>query len=108
MRGKLPFPQWILNTPIKVYRTELSDDGEAVEEIIFDGLACYDEKMRQKLDKERRLVTMSGKVIIKGDILPGELIEGFVQVGGAQRTIFSSSRPQNPDGSIFSTELELM
>ncbi|ASA22319.1 hypothetical protein [Paenibacillus donghaensis] len=108
MRGKLPFPHWILNTPVQVYQTKTSRYGEPVEELIFDGLCCYDEKMRQKLDKERRLVTLSGRVIIQGDINPGKLIEGLVRIGGAERTIFSASRPQNPDGSVFSTELELM
>lgn len=66
MFGKLPFPKWILNTPIQVLRTQTSEDGEPVEELIFSGLCSYEEKMRQKLDKERRLVTLSGKVIIQG------------------------------------------
>ncbi|MBT2287979.1 hypothetical protein J7E73_02310 [Paenibacillus albidus] len=108
MRGKLPFPHWILKTPVQVYQIQLSEDQGPVEELIFSGLCCYDEKMRQKLDKERRLVTLSGKVIIQGDINPGKLIEGLVRIGGAERTIFSAARPQNPDGSVFSTELELM
>lgn len=108
MRGKLPFPKWILKTPVKVYQTETSEDGEPVEELLFSGLCCHDEKMRQKLDKERRLVTLSGKVIIQGDINPGKLIEGLVRFGEIERPIFSASRPQNPDGSVFSTELELM
>lgn len=107
MRGKLPFPKWILVTPIKVYQTELSEDGEPVEELIFDGLCSYDEKIRQTLDKERRLVTLSGKVIIQGDIAPDKLIEGYVVIGGGQRSIFRAARPRNPDGSVFSTELEL-
>ncbi|WP_375103773.1 hypothetical protein ACDZ28_32705 [Paenibacillus sp. RS8] len=108
MKGKLPFPKWILKTPVKVYQTYTSEDGEPVEELIFDGLCCHDEKMRQKLDKERRLVTLSGKVIIKGDINPGKLIEGLVKFGEIERPIFRAIRPQNPDGSVFSTELELM
>ena len=28
MGVKLPFPKWILNTPIKVYQTFINDDGE--------------------------------------------------------------------------------
>lgn len=107
MRGKLPFPMWILKTPIKVYQTEMSEDGEPVEELIFDGLCCLDEKSRQVLDAERRLVRLSGKVILEGDILPGKLIQGFVEIGEDKRTIFRSARPRNPDGSVFSTELEL-
>lgn len=108
MKGKLPFPKWILKTPVKVYQTYTSEDGEPIEELIFDGLCCYEEKMKQKLDKERRLVTLSGKVIIQGDINSGKLIEGLVKFGKIERPIFSASRPQNPDGSVFSTELELM
>lgn len=107
MLGKLPFPKWILNTPVKIYQTELSEDGEPVETLLFDGKAFYEEKTRQILDKERRLVTLSGKVIAEGDINPGRLIEGFIQVGEIKKDIFRSSRPRNPDGSIFSTELEL-
>ncbi|MEK3796117.1 hypothetical protein MKX42_30710 [Paenibacillus sp. FSL R7-0204] len=108
MKGKLPFPRWILKTPVQVYRTHTSEDGEPVEDLIFDGLCSYDAKSKQKLDKERRLVTLAGKVIIQGDILPGELIEGLVRIDGAERSIFSALRPPNPDGSVFSTELELM
>ncbi|BBI32364.1 hypothetical protein [Cohnella abietis] len=108
MLGKLPFPHWILVTPVKVYQTELSEDGESVEELIFDGLSCYDEKIKQTLDAERRLVSLSGKVIIEGDINPDKLIEGVVQIGNVKKTIFRSVRPRNPDGTVFSTELELV
>ncbi|MBP1999753.1 hypothetical protein J2Z69_000772 [Paenibacillus shirakamiensis] len=108
MRGKLPFPNWILVTPIKVYQTELSEDGEPIEELIFDGLCSFDEKSKQTLDKERRLVTLSGKAIIKGDINPEKLIEGYILLGEIQRSIFRAAKPRNPDGSVFSTELELM
>lgn len=104
---KLPFPRWIAKTPVKVYQTQLSEDGEPVEEIIFDGLSCYDEKSRQVMDAERRLVQLSGLVIIEGDINPGKTIEGLVEIGGERKTIYRAKRPRNPDGSVFSTELEL-
>lgn len=107
MRGKLPFPTWILKTPIRVYQTEINEDGEPVEEIIFDGLCCFDQKSKQVMDAERRLVRLTGKVIIQGDILPGKQIEGYVKFGEDKRSIYSSARPYNPDGSVFSTELEL-
>ncbi|MDU5143521.1 hypothetical protein ACE3MS_31195 [Paenibacillus dendritiformis] len=104
---RFPFPKWNQVTPVKVYQTELSEDGEPVEDLIFDGLCCYDEKSRQVLDSERRLVLLSGLIIIEGDINPGKVIEGFVQIGAEQKTIFRTRRPRNPDGSVFSTELEL-
>lgn len=108
MPGKFPFPKWILVTPVKVYQTSLNEDGEPAEDLIYDGLCSYNEKSRQTLDAERRLVTLSGKVIIKGDIYPDRLIEGYVQFGEIKKDIFRTQRPRNPDGSVFSTELDLM
>ena len=108
MRGKLPFPRWINNATVQVFRTELSEDGEPGETLIYEGPCNYDEKSKQVLDAERRLVRLSGRVVIEGDIAPGHQIEGLVRVAGAERTIFRTERPRNPDGSVFSTELELM
>lgn len=108
MKGKLPFPKWILNTDLKIFQTKLGEDGGPEESILFDDKAFYEEKTRQTLDKERKLVTLSGKVIVPGDINPGNVIEGCVQVGMVTRDIFRSSRPKNPDGTVFSTELDLM
>ena len=108
MGVKLPFPKWILNTPIKVYQTFINEDGEPVETLLYDGLCNYNEKSKQTLDAERRLVTLSGKVIIEGDINLGKLIEGYIKIGDIKKDIYKSSRPRNPDGSVFSTELELI
>lgn len=104
---RFPFPKWNQVTPIKVYQTELSEDGEPVEEIIHDGLCCYDERSRQVMDAERRLVLLSGLVIIEGDINPGKTFEGYVEIDSERKTIYRVKRPRNPDGSVFSTELEL-
>lgn len=108
MGVKLPFPKWILNTLVKVYQTFINEDGEPVEDLIYDGLCNYNEKNKQTLDAERRLVTLSGKIIIEGDIYPNKLIEGYIKVGDIKKDIYKSSRPRNPDGSVFSTELELI
>lgn len=108
MKGKLPFPKWLLTTPVQIYQTALSEDGEPVATLIYDGLCNYTEKTKQVLDKERKLVTLTGKVIVQGDINPGVPIEGYVQIGQVKQDIFTSIRPRNPDGSVFSTELDLM
>lgn len=104
---KLPFPKWILNVPVKVFATYTNEDSEPVEDLIFDGLASFGEKSRQVLDAEQRLVLLSGKVVLEGDILPGRLIEGLVEIDGVKKTIFRAARPRNPDGTVFSTELDL-
>lgn len=108
MRGKLPFPRWINNATVEVYLTKLSENGEPEETQLYTGPCNYDEKSKQVLDKERRLVRLAGKVIIEGDIAPGQQIEGLVRVSGIERDVFRTERPRNPDGSVFSTELELM
>ncbi|MBY0756514.1 hypothetical protein K5V21_13775 [Clostridium sardiniense] len=108
MGVKLPFPKWILNTPVQIYQTFINEDGEPVEDLIYDGLCNYNEKSRQTLDAERRLVTLSGTVIVEGDINPDKLIEGYIKIGELKKDIYKSSRPRNPDGSVFSTELELI
>lgn len=108
MGVKLPFPKWILNTPVEIYQTYINEDGEPIEDLIYNGLCNYNEKSRQTLDAERRLVTLSGIVIVEGDINPDKLIEGYIKIGELKKDIYKSSRPRNPDGSVFSTELELI
>jgi len=103
---RFPFPRWNQVTPVKVFQTEQGRHGET-ETLIYDDKCFYDERSRQVLDAERRLVLLSGLIIIEGDINPGVVIEGYVVVDGERKNIYRAKRPRNPDGSVFSTELEL-
>lgn len=105
---KFPFPKWNQVTPVKVYQVGTSKYGEPIEDLIFDGLAFYDEKQRQVMNAERQLVLLSGKVIVEGDIRPGQTIEGFVKIGEIEKKVYGAQRPRNPDGTVFSTELDLI
>ena len=49
---KLPFPKWLLKTPVEVYHTYINEDGEPVEELIYKGLSIYNEKGKNTLDAE--------------------------------------------------------
>lgn len=104
---KFPFPDWILVTPIKVYAEIPGEDG-VEDSLIFDGLCNLSEKSKTTLNEQRQVVDLSGKVIIKGDIYPGKPIKGYIDLDGIKKTIYRSRKPRNPDGSIFSTELDLM
>ena len=104
---KLPFPDWCLVTPIKVYAEEETEDG-VDEKLIFDGKCNYSEKTKTTLNEQRQVVELTGKVLLKGDIYPGKLIKGYVVIDGVKRTIFRSRKLRNLDGSIYSTELDLM
>ncbi|MEK4512863.1 hypothetical protein [Paenibacillus sp. FSL K6-2524] len=103
---RFPFPRWNQVTPVKVYQTEQGRTGEK-ETLIYDKKCFYDEKSRQVMDAERRLVLLSGLILIEGDINPGVLIEGYVIIDGERKNIYRAKRPRNPDGTVFSTELEL-
>lgn len=106
MRVKLPFPRFLANTDIKIYSTTLGEDGEE-KTLLYDGKCIYTDKSKQIMSPERQLITLSGKAVIEGDINPGELIRGYVEVNGTKRNIYSTEKPLNPDGSVFSTELNL-
>lgn len=104
---KLPFPDWILVTPIKVYAEIPGEDG-IENALIFEGKCNFSERSKTTLNEQRQVVELSGKAIFKGDIYPGNLIKGYIDLDGIKKTIYRSRKPRNPDGSIFSTELDLM
>jgi hypothetical protein len=103
---KLPFPKWLANIDIKVYSTVLGEDGEE-ETLLFEGKCIYTDKTKQVLNAERQLITLSGKAVIEGDIKPGEKIQGYIKVNNSKKKICTAERPLNPDGTVFSTELNL-
>ena len=104
---KLPFPKWLANTDIEVWFEGVNQDGDYEEKKIFSGKCIYTDKAKQILNAERQLITLSGKVVIEGSIYDG-LFEGYVKVDGIKKKIYSIERPYNPDGTVFSTELNLV
>ena len=103
---KLPFPKWLANTPIEVWFEGINTDGDYEEKIIFEGNCIYTDKAKQVLNAERQLILLSGEVVIEGSIYYGPF-EGYVKVNGIKKKIYSIERPLNPDGTVFSTELNL-
>jgi len=107
---KLPFPDWCLVTPIKVCVEIPKEDG-IQEKLIFNGKCNFSEKSRTTLNEHRQVVELTGKALFKGDIYPGKLIKGYVVIDGNKdnkRTIYRSRKLRNPDGTVYSTELDLM
>jgi len=103
---KLPFPRFLANTDIKVYSTVQGEDGEE-ETLLYEGKCIYTDKSKQVLNAERQLITLSGKAVIEGDIKPDGIIQGFVKVKNTTKKISTAEKPLNPDGTVFSTELNL-
>jgi hypothetical protein len=104
MGMKLPFPKFLANTSIQVYSSYLSEDGEDIEELVFDDKCIYTDKQRQVVTADKQLITLTGKAVIEGNI---PIREGYLLVNGDKKKVVSVERPLNPDGSIFSTELNL-
>jgi hypothetical protein len=67
------------------------------------------EKTEQRLDAERRLISLKGTVYMSGDIAPNlPVIEGgTVTINGRTWSIHSADRPRNPDGTVHHTKLYL-
>lgn len=108
MGMKLPFPKWLAKTDVKVCSTKVNEDGEPEETPLYDGKCIYTDKSRTVLNAEKQLITLTGKVVIEGDIAPNDgIIQGIVEVRGTKKTIYGSERPLNPDGTVYSTELSL-
>ena len=100
---KFPFPDFLLNTPIQVFKSELGEDGPE-EEKVFEGKCIYTDKTKQIMTADRQLITLTGKSVIKGNL---DIKEGYIIVNETKKNIYSIERPLNPDGSVFSTELNL-
>lgn len=104
-------PAWACNVQISVYLTDGITERGTPDEVILEDKKCnYSEKMKQVLDTERRLVTLSATALFNGDIAPNlKTLEGYASVnGGPQLLIFRAERPRNPDGTVNYTRLELM
>ena len=105
---KLPFPKWLINTPIEIWYEGTNQDGDHIEEKIFEGKCIYTNKSKQIMSADRQLITLSGKVVIEGDICPSKEFKGYILINNSKKVVYSLEKPLNPDGSIFSTELNLI
>ncbi len=97
-------PSWILNTSIQII-AELDGEDGVEEKVIFDGRAYYEEGVRRVVNENKQIVELSGLAIVYDNIV---FDKAFVKIDGKERVIYKTSRPKNPDGSVYSTEMELI
>lgn len=103
--NKLPKPPlWMMNTRVSVLAEVDSEDG-VTSEIVYSGLAYYEEGVRRVVNENKQIVELSGIVIVYENI---EFKRAYIEVNGVKRSIYRTTRPRNPDGSVYSTEMELM
>lgn len=109
---KLRFPKELLVTDYKVmlHQQGISEEGEPLTAFTNQGKCIFSEKAKRILTPDGKQITLLGKVIIEGDIAPDlkDVSSGVIEINGASYEIYSGARPRNPDGSIFSTNWEIM
>lgn len=104
----LPFPDWELIDQVEIYQTCDTEDQGPRETLIYEGLCKYDEVQKQVFNADSKLVSLSGNIIIKGEVitLNNDKFEGFVKVNGIKKEVYSLSK-NKIIGKVFSTEIEL-
>lgn len=96
-------------TPCTVVLTGEEGENGAPQVLAELYLACnWQDKPRQELDAERRLITLSGVALFDGDIAPDiDVLAGTLTLYGRSWTIYRGSKCRNPDGSVNFTRLEV-
>lgn len=104
----LPFPDWELTDQVEIYQTYDTEDQGPQETLIYNGLCRYDETQKQVFNADSKLVSLSGSIIIKGEVnVQGkDKFEGYVVVNGLKKEVYTLSK-NKVMGSVFSTEIEL-
>ncbi len=108
MNFKLQFPTWTLNSDAKIYKIDLSEEGAPIETLLFDGKVNYVKKAKQVLNAQRQLVLISGILIIPNDI--GNQMDDnlLVKIEGIEKRVSHTNKFNNPDQTVFSTEIFLL
>ena len=105
-----PFPDHEATAHVVVYQEQDTEDQGPIETVIYDGLAIYDEKAKTVYNKESKQISLSGMLIIHGDVqaLEGKMaFQGFVQIGAERKQIYAVRKPKLL-GVIYSTEIDLL
>ena len=108
------YPRLVRNakTPchVKVESEEMGRYGAREPLVDGDFLCNYQSNAYTKITAEKQVVTLSGKVLIDGDIAPAvpEIAGGECTVLGVTRKIYKGTKARNLDGTVNYTLLELI
>lgn len=105
-----PFPNIEATTKIELYQ-EVDTKYEGPQEtLIYEGMAVFDQTSKTIMGTDNKLITLSGTIIIKGQVQTIETeksFQGFVKIGTTKLMVrklaFLSML-----GMVYSTELELL
>lgn len=110
----MKWPKLVRNaqTPchIKVEAEEMNRYGGRDTLVDGDFLCNYQSNAYTVVTADKQIVTLSGKVLIDGDIAPAvpEISGGECTVLGVPRKIHKATKARNPDGTVNYTMVELV
>ncbi|EFE46239.1 hypothetical protein HMPREF0863_01638 [Erysipelotrichaceae bacterium 5_2_54FAA] len=105
-----PFPDHEATTNVVVYQEQDTEDQGPISTVLYDGPAIYDEKAKIVYNKDSKQISLSGMLIIHGDVqaLEGKTaFQGFVLIGEEKKQIYTVRKPKLL-GVIYSTEIDLL
>lgn len=94
---------------VKVQSEEMNAFGARETLVDGDFLCNYQSNAYTKVTADKQIITLSGEVLIDGDIAPAvpEITGGKCNVLGVSRDIYKGTKARNPDGTVNYTLLEL-
>lgn len=84
--------------------------GVPLESVSWSGKCNYQESAKTVLTEQKKIIQVTGTVLIPGDIVPSmpTISGGTVIILGATRRIALGVKARNPDGTVNYTRLELI
>lgn len=84
--------------------------GEPLRTITWKGKCNYQDKARTVYTAEKKLIQITGTVLISNDPCPEipVISSGTAEIMGAKRQIVQGMKARNPDGSVNFTEVLLI
>lgn len=105
-------PKRLCKTDITISfdREGLNEYGEPLETVNYSGKCNYQDKARTILTAEKKIVEITGTVLIPGDACPElpVISGGSAVVFGVERKIQRGTKARNPDGTVNYTEVLLV
>lgn len=95
---------------LELNREGISEYGEPLKPVFFEGKCNYQDKARTILTAEKKIVEITGSVLLPGDICPelSVISGGTAIVFGTERRILQGKKARNPDETVNYTEVLLI
>lgn len=111
MRYPCLIPKSYCKTEVELFLEHegVSEYGEPLPEYHFSGKGNYQDKARTIYTAEKKIVEITGVLLIPGDMCPAipVISSGRAVVFGETRKIQEGRKARNPDGTVNYTEVYL-